>query len=198
MPDYCGDGVRKKDASASWAEWRSLFHLCEDINIFTHQGTLQQGYMEGKEMIISERLNGLIIWFSATSSCLDPPRCFMRQQRKIFRVQLLFPPPPYFLCSLSLSCMLNAANRSLGKNASRVISTGELITHVAYLSSLWHLWLFNVIYYQTKYWKRANSRIICDPLTHPHTHVWNRRWLCNLSVAQMVSQAICPWPRATS
>lgn len=45
-------------------------------------------------------------------------------------------PPPYFLCSLSLSCMLNAADRSPGKNASRVISTGELIAHVAYLSSL--------------------------------------------------------------
>lgn len=110
-------------------------------------------------LMITERLNGLIIWFSATSSCLDPQRCFMRQQTSA-----------NFLCSLSLSCMLHAADRSCGKNASRVISTGELITHVAYLSSLWHLWLFNVIYYETKYWKRANSEIICDPLTDPRTH----------------------------
>lgn len=92
----------EKDASASWTEWCSLFHLCEDINIFTHQGTLQRGYMEGKEMIISERLNGLIIWFSATSSCLDPQEVLHEAAKENIQSSAVNPPPPLSLLSISL------------------------------------------------------------------------------------------------
>lgn len=92
----------------------------------------------------------------------------------------------------SLHCMLNVSDKNPPKDDNRFINTRTLITRAAHLSSL--LYFDSITWYITQHITETSPQ---------ETHLWpnTQREIeggLQSRVMQMVSEAICPWPRATS